>query len=539
MVGGGPAGATLACRLATLGHSVVVVERERFPRAHVGESVSPGVWSLLETIGARDAVEAAGFPRAVEARVRWGGREEGMRDGAPEARVRGGAPEGGAMRRPATRRSRTAEPGITVDRGVFDRLLLDQARSAGARILQPAKASPPIAIAGGWEVPVASADGCQPVRARFLADASGRARLLGGRRRRTAPRTVALHALWAGVESHTAHTAVEARPQSWLWGAHLPGGAFRAMAFVEPELVRRGLRAGERVEDLYRELLGASSLFSHLLAGAARLQSGVRVCDATCYADENPIDASSAKVGEAAFAIDPLSSSGVQTAIQTGVAAAIAIRTILSPDGDPGAATAYFREHQRHAVERHQSLAARSYEMCAAYAAEPFWRRRSGGARPEARSGEGTAPSAGGGRGSWSTGMAGSRLAGAPTPPPAQAVSLQDLLGRPVSLSPRSALVLTPCVVGERVEFRRALCAPALPRPVAYLGDTELAPLLDRLSADRTLREAVEDWARSIPVGAAYAVAGWLVENGLLEDNAARRARCPPDACTSFRTDSK
>jgi 2-polyprenyl-6-methoxyphenol hydroxylase-like FAD-dependent oxidoreductase len=356
VIGGGPAGTALACRLATLGHSVLVVERDRFPRPHVGESVSPGVWPLLEMLGARDAVQAAGFPRTVQARVRWGA--------------------------PATRRLSTAEPGINVDRGVFDLLLLDSAKAAGARILQPAKARAPSRVAGGWEVPLASADGPLTLRARFLADASGRARLLGGPRRRTSPRTVALHALWSGVQSDGAQTQVEAQPESWLWGAHLPGGVCRAMAFLEPELLRRRSRAGER-ERLYRELLADSSLFAHLLGHDARLDTDVLVCDAGCYEDEHPIDTSSIKVGEAGFAIDPLSSSGVQSAIQTGVAASVAIHSILSPDGDPDAAVAYFREHQRHTVERHRRLTAGSYRACTAHAAEPFWRRRSAGpARP-------------------------------------------------------------------------------------------------------------------------------------------------------------
>jgi flavin-dependent dehydrogenase len=458
VIGGGPAGAALACRLATLGHSVVVVERDRFPRPHIGESVSPGVWPLLEMLGARTAVEAAGFPRAIEAHVRWG--------------------------TPETRRLTTAEPSISVDRGVFDQLLLSRAEAAGAMILQPARARPPTAAPGVWEVPVATADGPHTVRARFVADASGRAHVLGGHRRRTSPRTVALHALWSGVESHVGQTRVEAQPESWLWGAHLPGGAFRAMAFVEPEMVRRRPRVRERIEHLYRELLAGSSLFSHLVAGDARLESDVSVCDATCYTDDNPIDMTTVKVGEAGFAIDPLSSSGVQTAIQMGVAASVAIGSILSQDGDFDAAMTYFREHQCHTVERHEWLAARSYRTCTAYAAQPFWRRRS----------------------AW-----------APEPPLADPpVSLDDLLGQPVSLSNRSALLLTPCVVGDRVEFRRALCHPALSRPVAYLGDNELAPLLDRLGANSTLREVVEEWAGSIPSNTAYAIARWLANNGLL-----------------------
>ena len=455
IVGGGPAGAALACRLATLGHHVVVLERRRFPRPHVGESVSPGIWPLLELLGARAAVEAAGFQRATEARVRWGG--------------------------PQRRRFMSAEPGITVDRGVFDLLLLDRARAAGATILQPATGRRAAAVSGAWVVPVSTADGTHTIRARFVADASGRRRVLGGRRRRTSPQTLALHACWHAVGDSGTRTLVEARPQYWLWGAHLPDGMFRAMAFVEPELARTERDVGR----LYRELVAAAPLFRHALAGEARIAGDVSACDATCYADEDPIDTTSVKVGEAAFAIDPLSSSGVQTAIQTGVAASAAVHSILSEDGDAGAAIEYYREHQRHAVEHHAGLAARLYGDCAAYAAEPFWRRRA---------------------------------ADAPQPAaPRAPVPLEALLPLRVRLPHGSKLEPTPCIVGDRVELRRALSHPALPRPVAFLGGSELAPLLDQLGVDRRLGDVVEDWARSITPAVAYSIARWLAGRGLLD----------------------
>ena len=51
VVGAGPAGSTYAARMAQLGHDVSLVEAARFPRAHLGESLSPGVLPLLERTG--------------------------------------------------------------------------------------------------------------------------------------------------------------------------------------------------------------------------------------------------------------------------------------------------------------------------------------------------------------------------------------------------------------------------------------------------------------------------------------------------------
>ena len=74
----------------------------------------------------------------------------------------------------------------------------------------------------------------------------------------------------------------------------------------------------------------------------------------------------------------------------------------------------------------------------------------------------------------------------------------------------------TPCLVGDRIERRRALTHPTLDRPVAFLGDDELAPLIDMLQAAPTLDAAIGRWDRVLEPGRASAVAGWLHARGLL-----------------------
>jgi 2-polyprenyl-6-methoxyphenol hydroxylase-like FAD-dependent oxidoreductase len=71
IIGGGPAGSVLGARLAQFGLNVCLVERARFPRRHLGESLSPGVIPLLATIGAGPAIEKAGYPRVRKVSVRW------------------------------------------------------------------------------------------------------------------------------------------------------------------------------------------------------------------------------------------------------------------------------------------------------------------------------------------------------------------------------------------------------------------------------------------------------------------------------------
>jgi choline dehydrogenase-like flavoprotein len=77
VIGGGPAGSTLACLLAGAGRRVLVLERDIHPREHVGESLTPASNIIWQRIGFRSKIEEAGFvhkPRA-ESAVRISGED--------------------------------------------------------------------------------------------------------------------------------------------------------------------------------------------------------------------------------------------------------------------------------------------------------------------------------------------------------------------------------------------------------------------------------------------------------------------------------
>src|SRR3712207_2619091 len=142
------------------------------------------------------------------------------------------------------------------------------------------------------------------------------------------------------------------------------------MAFVDPGSVR-----AEGPGALLRRQVTATPDGPALLASLPRGRR-VQVCDASTYAVHPAVDVDFVRVGEAAFAIDPLSSSGVQTAIQTPLAAAATVHTVLSRSGR-AAAVEYYTDLVRASVARHASTAAALYAECDMYATEPFWRRRS------------------------------------------------------------------------------------------------------------------------------------------------------------------
>jgi len=462
VLGGGPAGAVAAWKLARLGHAVLIVERSPFPRPHVGAALSPGIWPQLDLLGLTDAVCAAGFRPTAAAVIRWVGDPEATRHPDP--------------------------PGLMVDRGRFDRLLLRHAEAAGARVLQPASALKPHREAGEggeWIMPLRTPEGGREVRARFLVDASGRAARLGGGRVRTGPLTLALHGTWARPGGWGEETMTEAGEDEWLWAAPQPDGALSAMAFVDAGRYRAARMAGISREALYRGLLARSALLAETVR--ARLTGGPDLCDATCWHSPQPVGEGFLTTGEAAFTLDPLSSTGVQKAMQTAWCGAIAVHTILSRPAHAAAAQRFYAEGHFATVARHAAWAAELYATARRHAGRPFWHQRAATA--------------------------------VPLPAEARSETLKADSGRGLRLSAAASLLDTPCIAGDLIETRRALAHPGLERPVAYLDGVEIAPLLETVLPGATLDELAAVWSRRLPSSSprqAATLAAWLVHQGIL-----------------------
>ncbi|MEM8962510.1 MAG: FAD-dependent oxidoreductase, partial [Acidobacteriota bacterium] len=63
VVGGGPAGSTTATLVAQRGHRVLLLERETFPRFHVGESLIPATYDVLERLGMLETMRESAFTK--------------------------------------------------------------------------------------------------------------------------------------------------------------------------------------------------------------------------------------------------------------------------------------------------------------------------------------------------------------------------------------------------------------------------------------------------------------------------------------------
>src|SRR5438045_3144733 len=63
VIGGGPAGSTIGALLAERGRSVVVLEKSRHPRFHIGESLLPLNMPLFDELGVADEIRRIGMPK--------------------------------------------------------------------------------------------------------------------------------------------------------------------------------------------------------------------------------------------------------------------------------------------------------------------------------------------------------------------------------------------------------------------------------------------------------------------------------------------
>ncbi len=201
IIGGGPAGSTVASYLSKVGLSCVVLESALFPRPHVGESLIPATTPVLNDIGALPKVDAAGFPRkygaawtsSVQSRIPTMGFQ--LAHGFRAAEVAFSERDQANVHQDYT---------YHVDRGQFDLLLLQHAESLGATVYE------------GVRVQHADMEDAHPrvtftmgrrevgLRARMVVDASGRSTFLGRQFRLKVPDPVfnqyAIHSWFDGLD---------------------------------------------------------------------------------------------------------------------------------------------------------------------------------------------------------------------------------------------------------------------------------------------------------------------------------------------------
>lgn len=325
VIGGGPAGCTVAPLLAEKGYRVVLLERARHPRFHIGESLLPANLPLFERLGVAEQVRAIGMEK-------WAA--EFVSPHHPMSQVFDFA---GAW-------DKSMPYAYQVKRAEFDTILIRNAQSKGVEVHEGCKAtSVEFQADHSATVTAATDDGQTRVwRARFLVDASGRDTFLANRfrikHRNPKHNSSAIYGHFADAKRHSGQAegniTIFWYEHGWFWFIPMQGGITSVGMVTWPYNMRT--KGGRSLEQFLMDGIATCPGLAMRMQGA-RLVNEVEATGNFSYVSERNHGPGYLLLGDAYAFIDPVFSSGVLLAMNSGVIGAEAIDACLR---DPAATPA-------------------------------------------------------------------------------------------------------------------------------------------------------------------------------------------------------
>ncbi len=452
VIGGGPAGSVIARQLAKLGHSVCMVEKAAFPRPHVGICLSETTGELLAYLGMLEEItRTAALRQRKNVLVKWD-----MDDAIL-----------------------THQPGMNVDRGEFDRILIRNAQSAGVRVFQPAEnVSMQRLYSGGWKISFKTEKQTISIRSQFLVDASGRSNALQKKFVRYAPALFALHAHWELGSEPSCDGSMEAGESSWLWTAYLGNRKAMVSLYTDPKSVAE---SGGSIEDFYLNSLKQFSTLNQF--DRISIVDKIIGCDASSRYSTEAAGRDFIRVGDASLCVDPMASQGIHLAISSGIQAAVVVNTLLRSPETAAVALDFYSNSQQGQIDRFGKRTAEEYSRALKYWNGAFWQNRSMNVAKTERTSE--------------------------------SVSKPEA-DRIVQLCPEAQFLSTPVMQDDFIVSLPALHHPGLQQPVAYLGGVYIVSLLEQLQSEMAVQEITSLWAMNLSDELSLSILEWLWQHRIL-----------------------
>ena len=333
VIGGGPAGSTTATMLARKGAKVLLLERERFPRDHVGESLLPASIPVLEELGVLPAIHQAGFLPKWGATMVWGAQQ---------------TPWSWYFRETNQQNPHSYQ----VWRPQFDQLLLENSRANGVDVREGHHVAE-VLFEGGKATGVtyqSDGSGLRTAHAGYVVDASGQAGLLGRKLglRRWDPffQNLAVYAYFSGAQPLPSpdenNIFIESFPHGWFWNIPLHMGWTSVGAVVDSRRGQEWILSKGPQAFLLDQI--AQAPYSARMLRDADMVSGPFIVKDWSYDSAELVGDGYILVGDAGCFVDPLFSSGVHLALMAAVLAAAYVTTALKDPGMREAAAQVYKE---------------------------------------------------------------------------------------------------------------------------------------------------------------------------------------------------
>jgi FADH2-dependent halogenase len=343
IIGGGPGGSAAATYLSRAGKRVLVLEKEHFPRFHVGESLLPYNHEIFEEMGVLPALQAAGFTRKFGAQFHLGNASK---------KVQLVFSNGQFTRSPEA---------FQVERATFDDLLLKHARSSGAEVREGWAVTKFFSDATHATVEARSDTGeTKTFRGSFLIDASGRGNLTGNQENL---RVVHPHLKKLALFGHFENVVLDEGPKAgdihivrledkWFWLIPLsPKKVSIGCVMDQEEFVRAKLSPTEMFNRVWQ-----SSTELRARMNNATLVSPMHTTGDFSYYNRRLVGPRLLRVGDAAGFLDPIFSAGVYLAMYSGKLAAKVVLDSLATGDDGTRRLQKYEKRVRKAMDLYREL---------------------------------------------------------------------------------------------------------------------------------------------------------------------------------------
>lgn len=329
VIGGGPAGSSAATHLAMAGFDVVLFERSIFPRNQVGESLIPHFWKFTDMTGVSDKIRQEGFIAKAGGVTVWN-------DNVHQILFSDFG---------------YTQPGLHVERDIFDDILLKHAESCQANVftqvvVKYADFSSPFWPVLNYTDKRDQSNIESSIKCQYVIDASGHSTCLANqfKARQTIDSKVNFLSMWGyfnnsrfvGVDrqSHGIDSLSEVKPvtfvmsfeDGWIW--HIVLRNKTSVGLIVPTERTKGMGREQR-EGFFKQTCAQLPHLSSLLSSAEFIEGSLQFRPDYSYYSSNICAENYYCIGDAAAFVDPIFSHGVQNAFYNAAVATLAIKASL------------------------------------------------------------------------------------------------------------------------------------------------------------------------------------------------------------------